>query len=379
MQSRGARAYVAKLQRAQRAATATLKRAIPSATVERNYTLLLNGMAVELPTTQLAKAAKLSFARKLYPSYRYTLALNRSPGLIGAGALAAAGGGSGEGMKIAVVDDGIDQTNTFFNPEGYSYPAGFPKGGTKWTTPKVIVARSFVGAGADDRTKLAVDPQASFHGTHVAGIAAGNAGTTAPAGADHPLTTGLSGVAPRAYSRQLQSLQRADAGRTRRQHSRDRRRLRVGRQDGMDVINFSGGGPQTDPLSDALIEAVRNVSAAGVVPVISAGNDRDDYGVGSAGSPGSAPDAISVAALSNSHVYAPALSRERAGDARAADEDPLRAHRRPGDAGRVGDARISRSSTSARSWARTASRCRATSAARPGTSTAAPARFPAAR
>ena len=54
-------------------------------------------------------------------------------------------------MKIAVVDDGIDQTNAFFDPEGYSYPAGFPKGGTKWTTPKVIVARSFVGAGADDR------------------------------------------------------------------------------------------------------------------------------------------------------------------------------------------------------------------------------------
>ena len=62
----------------------------------------------------------------------------------------------------------------------------------------MIVARSFVGAGADDRTELAVDPQASFHGTHVAGIAAGNAGTTAPAGADHPQTTGLSGVAPRA-------------------------------------------------------------------------------------------------------------------------------------------------------------------------------------
>ena len=42
--------------------------------------------------------------------------------------------------------------------------------------------------------------------------------------------------------------------------------------------------------------------------VLSAGNDRDDYGVGSAGSPGSAPDAISVAALSNDHVYAPALA-----------------------------------------------------------------------
>ena len=79
-------------------------------------------------------------------------------------------------------------------------------------------------------------------------------------------------------------------------------------RDGMDVINFSGGGPETDPASDALVEAVRNVAAAGVVPVISAGNDRDDYGLGSAGSPGTAPEAISVAALSNTHVYAPALA-----------------------------------------------------------------------
>ena len=147
----------------------------------------------------------------------------------------------------------------------------------------------------------------------------------------------------------------------------------------MDVINFSGGGPQTDPLSDALIEAVRNVSAAGVVPVISAGNDRDDYGVGSAGSPGSAPDAISVAALSNSHVYAPALSVSAPGTPERADADPVRAHRRPGDTGRLGDGGPARSSTSARSSAPTASRCRATSAARPATSTAARARFPPAR
>ncbi len=41
--------------------------------------------------------------------------------------------------------------------------------------------------------------------------------------------------------------------------------------------------------------------------MISAGNDRDDYGFGTAGSPGTAPDAISVAALSNDHVFAPAL------------------------------------------------------------------------
>jgi minor extracellular serine protease Vpr len=301
------RAYVAKLRRAQQAAAATLKRAIPEATVLRNYTILLNGMAVELPATELARAAKLSFAHKLYPSYRYTLALDRSPALIGAGTAEAGGGAGGEGMKIAVVDDGVDPTNRFFNPEGYSYPAGYPKGGRKWTTPKVIVARSFVGVGADDKTPLAVDPDASFHGTHVAGIAAGNAGTTAPAGADHPETPGLSGVAPRAQIGNYRVFNVptpvGHVGNT----PEIVAAFEAAVLDGMDVINFSGGGPQTDPASDAIIEAVRNVAAAGVVPVISAGNDRDQYGLGSAGSPGTAPEAISVAAVSNAHVYVPAL------------------------------------------------------------------------
>src|SRR5204862_3291972 len=78
--------------------------------------------------------------------------------------------------------------------------------------------------------------------------------------------------------------------------------------DGMDVINFSGGGPEADPSSDALLEATDNVAAAGVVPVISAGNDRDDFGLGSIGSPSNAPDAISVAAVSNLHVFGPELT-----------------------------------------------------------------------
>ena len=43
------------------------------------------------------------------------------------------------------------------------------------------------------------------------------------------------------------------------------------------------------------------------MPVISAGNDRDDFGRGTAGSPGTAPEAISVAAVSNAHVFAAAL------------------------------------------------------------------------
>ena len=305
--SRSSRAYVAQLRAAQARAETALKRAIPSARVTRNYTVLLNGMAVELPAKRLAAAVRLPFARKVYPSLRYTLALNRSPGLIRAGELAAAGGGSGEGVRIAIVDDGVDPANRFFAPTGFTYPEGYPKGGRKWTTPKVIVARSFVGTGADERSGLALDPRASFHGTHVAGIAAGNAGTTAPAGRDHPQTAGLGGVAPRAQIGNYRVFNIptgiGHVGNT----PEIVAAFEAAVADGMHVINFSGGGPQTDPLSDALVEAVRNVVAAGVVPVISAGNDRDDYGLGSAGSPGTAPEAISVAALSNSHVFAPAL------------------------------------------------------------------------
>jgi subtilisin family serine protease len=75
----------------------------------------------------------------------------------------------------------------------------------------------------------------------------------------------------------------------------------------MNVINFSGGGPQTDPANDAMYETIHNVALAGVVPVIAAGNDREDFGLGTTGSPGTAPDAIAVAATSNNHVFAPAL------------------------------------------------------------------------
>jgi hypothetical protein len=56
-----------------------------------------------------------------------------------------------------------------------------------------------------------------------------------------------------------------------------------------------------------LIEAVRNVVRAGVVPVISAGNDRDFFGLGTAGSPATAPDAISVGAVANAHVFGASL------------------------------------------------------------------------
>jgi subtilisin family serine protease len=190
--STASRAYLRRLAAAQRSAAVSLMRAIPEAHVGRAYRVVLNGFAVRLPARRLPRLVGLPFVTQVYPSLRYTLATNESPALVGAPALAAATGARGDGMRIAIVDDGVDQGNRFFRAGGYSYPTGFPKGKRKWTTPKVIVARSFPGPGSGRRGRQALDRRVSFHGTHVAGIAAGNSGTAAPRHAPSSGTTASS-------------------------------------------------------------------------------------------------------------------------------------------------------------------------------------------
>ena len=86
---------------------------------------------------------------------------------------------AGNGMKIGIIDDGVDATHQFFDPTGFTYPPGFPKGQTQFTTPKVIVAarRSRRRRPTWKYARRPFDPNESFHATHVAGIAAGDHGT----------------------------------------------------------------------------------------------------------------------------------------------------------------------------------------------------------
>jgi subtilisin family serine protease len=313
VRSTSAQAYLHELAAAQARAVAQLRSAIPDAHVGRRFQVVLDALTVTLPARRLPSLLRQRWAAHVYPSVEYRLATDRSPSIIGADVLRRASGADGTGIKIAVVDDGVDQTNPFFAAAGFAYPAGFPKGVTTATTPKVIVARVFPGPGAGKAGRLPVDPDSSFHGTHVAGIAAGDAGTTAPAGRDHPRVDGLSGVAPRAWLGNY----RVFTVPTPIGHVADTPEIvaafEAAVKDGMDVVNFSGGGSQVDPRNDALVAAVHATAAAGVVPVIAAGNDRDDFGTGSVGSPGTAPDAISVAAVSNTHVFAPGLDVTAAG------------------------------------------------------------------
>src|SRR5205085_5639869 len=141
-----------------------------------------------------------------------------------------------------------------------------------------------------------LDRAESFHGTHGAGIAAGDEDTTAPPGRDHPSVSGLSGVAPHAYIGNYRVFTVPTPVGNVANTPEIVAAFEAAVADGMNVINFSGGGPETDPVNDAMIETVRNVAAAGVVPVIAAGNDRDDFGLGSVGPPGPPPSASTLAA-----------------------------------------------------------------------------------
>jgi hypothetical protein len=175
-------------------------------------------------------------------------------------------------------------------------PAGYPRGQAGYTTAKVIVARAFPPPGAAWRhASKPFDPEQSSHGTHVAGIAAGNADTPASGGAR------ISGIAPRAYIGNYKALTiptDADVGLDG-NAPEIVAAIEAAVADGMDVINLSIGEPEIEPSRDIVALALDAAAAAGVVPVVAAGNDFGDYGPGSLASPGTSTRAITVGATTS--------------------------------------------------------------------------------
>ena len=287
--------YLRTLAAAQRSLQARIKAVIPSSSVRWHYGVVLDGMAVVVPRSELARLSAIPGA-KVWPSLTYHSLLDRSPKLISAPTvwgptLATAG----QGVKIAILDDGLDQTHVFFDPTNFAYPPGFPKGNQAFTTPKVIVAKTF--SPATNHWKYAntpFDPMNSDHATNVAGIAAGDYDTVAtiPGGRPH-----VSGIAPKAYLGNYKVLTVPTS-----QFGLDGNSPEIAKgieeavKDGMDVINLSLGEPEIEPSRDIVVAAIDNAASAGVVSVIAAGNEFEDAGKGSVGSPGSAPAAITVAA-----------------------------------------------------------------------------------
>ena len=291
---------------AQAKETSRLMAAIPTARIVYRYRIVADGFALVVPTSDVGMLAGVPGIAKIWPNLTYhSLSVtrttvtrrelvNQGPQVIGADKLwGPALASAGEGIKIGVIDDGIDARHVYFDPSGYTYPAGYPKGLTKLTTSKVIVQRTFAPPTPSYLYKSVPfdpSPNGSFHATHVAGIAAG----------DHNTQDGalyLSGVAPDAFLGNYKALTIPTPG-----FGLDGNSASIAAAidsavaDGMNVINLSLGEPEIDPSRDFVVQAIDAAARAGVVPVIAADNQFDQYAYGSISSPANAPDAITVAA-----------------------------------------------------------------------------------
>jgi subtilisin family serine protease len=293
------------VQREQQAVSRSILARIPEAEINWRYGIVLAGLAVVVPADELDRLARTPGVVRVYPSVRYRALLDDSPAQIGAPAVWGAGlDNAGRGMRIGIIDDGIDPEHPFFDADGYAMPGGFPKGDAAYTSAKVIVARAFPPPDASWRfASRPFDPVNSFHGTHVAGIAAGRHGTDSPATVGRPASI-LSGVAPLAYLGNYRALTIPTDGVGLNGNSPELvAAIEAAVADRMDVINLSLGEPEVEPSLDAVAIALDNAAAAGVVPVVSAGNDYELLGRGSVSSPGTSQAAITVAAVTGGRYF----------------------------------------------------------------------------
>jgi subtilisin family serine protease len=179
-----------------------------------------------------------------------------------------AAGYDGKGVKIAVLDTGVDATHADLKGQ-------------------VIGARNFT-TSPDTTDKVG-------HGTHVASIAAG---TGAKSGGKYK------GVAPGAKILNGKVLDDGGYG----SDSEVLAGIEWAAAEGADVVNMSLGGGDT-PAIDPLEAAVNKLSEEkGILFAIAAGNEGD-FGEQTIGSPGSAAAALTVGAVDDKDVLADFSSR----------------------------------------------------------------------
>ncbi len=308
--------------------------------VRASASMIANEVFVTATPDRLAELRSLPGVIGVMPERFVHLDLNKATTLVNAPAAwaqAAIGGQSnaGNGIKIAILDTGIDagsvHTNPAFSDSGFTAPAGFPKcnaavAGTPsdcglYTNNKVIVARSYVSMF--DSTGASTSTPDDFsardrdgHGSAVAAVAAGvqNSAGNVP----------FSGMAPKAFlgSYKVFGSGGMPGGPT---DAVLIKALDDAISDGMNVINLSGGGiafagakddvqcgNAAGAWCDPLAHAFEVAAQSGTVIVTVAGNSgQDPFGdlyYNTIESPGTAPSVITVGATVNSHYFNPTVS-----------------------------------------------------------------------
>ncbi len=260
-----------------------------------------NAVIVRIDAGTLPALAALPGVSSVQKVVDYRIALSQTVPYVGAAA-AQALGYDGTGVRVAVLDSGVDYTHRNFGGAGTAaaYAAAYgtkpadPQNKTRdrfFPTQKVIDGYDFVGEtwAGNPGDVLEPDPDPidfEGHGTHVADIIAGRSQDGKHVGIApgasliaykvcSAVSTACSGVAI------IEAIERAldpdDDGCM---------------DDAVDVINMSLGAPYGQ-REDSSAAAAANAARAGVVVVVAAGNSGDKAYV--LGSPSSAPEVISVA------------------------------------------------------------------------------------
>jgi len=286
---------------------------------------LLNAVFVRVPSEQAGELASLPGVRRVAYMPPLRRHLDEAVGLVNAPQAWSAVGGlgnAGAGVKIGIIDSGIDQDHPGFQDSTLQMPAGFPKcrqaaGECAYTNNKVIVARSYVDMlvwgdqPAYSRPDDTSPRDRVGHGTAAAMIAAGvrNRGPSAT----------ITGVAPRAWLGNYKIFGSPGVNDTT-YYDVIIQALEDAYNDGMDIVTLSLGSPAVyAPLDrgaacgetgtnacDVRAQAIENASK-GMAVVVSAGNDGDLGNqfptLNTIHTPGTAAAAITVGASTNAHIW----------------------------------------------------------------------------
>ena len=297
IRSRAALLRRAQIREEQRPVRARLEAA--EAHVVDSLDTVANALIVNIPDEKAARLQSVPGVVHVYPVRRFKLSLDHAlplhhvpeawqqVGLANAGA----------GMKIAMIDTGIDIQHPGFQDPSLAVPSGFPRvnadSDIAFTNNKVIVARSYTSL----LEKPDTDPSARDrvgHGTATAMAAAG-AMNTGPVGT-------ISGIAPKAWLGSYKVFGTPGVN----DSATDAALLKAlddAVADGMDVINLSLGSiVAARPENDIEAQAIERASGLGVIVVVVAGNDGPNPET--IDSPGTAPSAITVGAAKNDRQFA---------------------------------------------------------------------------
>ena len=217
-------------------------------------------------------------------------------GMTGADVAQSKLGYTGEGIKIGIIDSGIDYDHVEFGGSGTPGPEPAEgDGSTNFPDSKVVAGHDFVGnafgdPAADATTRLTPAPDdypddCWGHGTHVAGIAAAKGA---------PGTDQITGVAPDAQLGAYRVFG-CTGGTTSEILASAMERAA---DDGMDVVNMSVGADFVVFRDYPTAVAAENLASKGVIVTAAQGN-QGEYGRWTMGAPASAEHVLSVGSVDN--------------------------------------------------------------------------------